>query len=80
MQKPCDEKPISQRQMGGCAAFEYKQADAHLIKVYRKAVFLPFGKNSATPRSLRATDSRSFRSKPRRSEVLLWGGPSIFKL
>jgi|SRR5580765_701625 len=38
MQNPCDEKPISQRQMDDCAAFEYKQADAHLNKVYRKAV------------------------------------------
>ena len=36
-QNPCDEKPISQRQMDDCAAFEYKQADAHLNKVYRKA-------------------------------------------
>ncbi|HEV2470171.1 MAG TPA: lysozyme inhibitor LprI family protein [Candidatus Sulfotelmatobacter sp.] len=37
-ENPCDEKPISQRQMDDCAAFEYKQADAHLNKVYRKAV------------------------------------------
>ena len=37
-QNPCEEKPISQRQMDDCAAFEYKQADAHLNKVYRKAV------------------------------------------
>jgi uncharacterized protein YecT (DUF1311 family) len=37
-QNPCDEKPISQRQLDDCAAFEYKQADAHLNKVYRKAV------------------------------------------
>ena len=37
-QNPCDEKPISQRQMDDCAAFRYKQADAHLNKVYRKAV------------------------------------------
>jgi uncharacterized protein YecT (DUF1311 family) len=35
---PCEEKPISQRQMDECAAFEYKQADEHLNKVYRKAV------------------------------------------
>lgn len=35
---PCEEKPISQRQMDDCAAFEYKKADAHLNKVYRKAV------------------------------------------
>ena len=38
MQNPCDEKPISQRQMDDCAAFQYKQADAHLNRVYRKAV------------------------------------------
>jgi uncharacterized protein YecT (DUF1311 family) len=37
-QNPCEEKPISQRQMDDCAALEYKQADAHLNKVYRKAV------------------------------------------
>ena len=37
-QNPCEEKPISQRQMDDCAAFEYKQADAHLNKVYGKAV------------------------------------------
>src|SRR5215470_12806757 len=37
-QNPCDEKPISRRQMEDCAAFEYKQADAHMNKVYRKAV------------------------------------------
>ena len=37
-QNPCEEKPISQRQMDDCAAFGYKQADAHLNKVYRKAV------------------------------------------
>jgi uncharacterized protein YecT (DUF1311 family) len=37
-QNPCEEKPISQRQMDDCAAFEYKEADAHLNKVYRKAV------------------------------------------
>ncbi len=37
-QNPCEEKPISQRQMNDCAAFEYKEADAHLNKVYRKAV------------------------------------------
>lgn len=37
-QNPCEEKPISQRQMDDCAAFEYKQADTHLNKVYRKAV------------------------------------------
>lgn len=37
-QSPCDEKPISQRQMDECAGFQYKQADAHLNKVYRNAV------------------------------------------
>jgi uncharacterized protein YecT (DUF1311 family) len=37
-QNPCEEKPISQRQMDDCAAFEYKEADAHLNKVYRKAM------------------------------------------
>ncbi|MGA8150791.1 MAG: lysozyme inhibitor LprI family protein [Terriglobales bacterium] len=37
-QTPCEEKPIRQRQMDDCAAFEYKQADAHLNKVYRKAM------------------------------------------
>lgn len=37
-QNPCGEKPISQPQMDDCAAFEYKQADAHLNKVYRKAM------------------------------------------
>ena len=37
-QNPCEEKPISQRQMDDCAAFEYKQADTQLNKVYRKAV------------------------------------------
>jgi uncharacterized protein YecT (DUF1311 family) len=37
-QNPCDEKPISQLQMDECAGFQYKQADAHLNKVYRKAV------------------------------------------
>jgi len=37
-QNPCDEKPPSQRQMDDCAAFEYKQADAHLNKVYRKTM------------------------------------------
>jgi uncharacterized protein YecT (DUF1311 family) len=36
-QSPCEEK-ISQRQMDDCAAFEYKQADAHLNKIFRKAV------------------------------------------
>ncbi len=29
---------MSQRQMNDCAAFEYKQADAHLIKVYSRAM------------------------------------------
>ena len=38
MQNPCEEKPTSQRQMDDCAAFKYKQADAHLNKVYRKAL------------------------------------------
>jgi uncharacterized protein YecT (DUF1311 family) len=37
-QNPCDEKPTSQHQMDDCAAFEYKKADAHLNKVYRKAM------------------------------------------
>ncbi|MGA2695814.1 MAG: lysozyme inhibitor LprI family protein [Terriglobales bacterium] len=37
-QSPCEEKPISQRQMDDCAAFEYTQADLHLNNVYRKAV------------------------------------------
>lgn len=37
-QSPCEEKPISQSQMDDCAAFQYKQADARLNKVYRKAV------------------------------------------
>jgi uncharacterized protein YecT (DUF1311 family) len=37
-QNPCEEKPTSQRQMDDCAAFEYTQADAHLNRVYRKAV------------------------------------------
>ena len=37
-ENPCEEKPISQRQMDDCAAFQYKQADAHLDKVYQKAV------------------------------------------
>ena len=37
-QNPCDEKPISQRQMNDCASFEHKKADAHLNKVYRKAM------------------------------------------
>jgi uncharacterized protein YecT (DUF1311 family) len=35
---PCEERPISQRQMNDCAAFEYRQADARLNKVYRKAM------------------------------------------
>jgi|SRR5580658_1016933 uncharacterized protein YecT (DUF1311 family) len=35
---PCEEKPISQRQMDDCAAFQYKDADAHLNKVYQKVV------------------------------------------
>ena len=37
-QNLCEEKPISQRQMDDCAAFQYKEADAHLNKVYQKAV------------------------------------------
>jgi uncharacterized protein YecT (DUF1311 family) len=37
-QNPCEEKPISQRQMDDCAVFQYKEADAHLTKVYQKAV------------------------------------------
>jgi uncharacterized protein YecT (DUF1311 family) len=35
---PCKEKPTTQRQMNDCAAFEYKQADEHLNKVYGKAL------------------------------------------
>ncbi len=38
LQTPCEEKPLSQLQMNNCAAFEYKRADEHLNKVYRKAV------------------------------------------
>ena len=37
-QSPCDEKPISQLQMDQCADYEYKEADAHLNKVYSKAM------------------------------------------
>jgi uncharacterized protein YecT (DUF1311 family) len=37
-QNPCEEKPISQRQMDDCAGFQYKGADAHLNKVYHKAM------------------------------------------
>jgi hypothetical protein len=37
-QNPCEEKPISQRQMDDCAAFKYNQAEVHLNKVYRRAV------------------------------------------
>jgi uncharacterized protein YecT (DUF1311 family) len=37
-QNPCEEKPISQRQMDDCAAFQHKEADKHLNKVYQKAV------------------------------------------
>src|SRR5215475_1287773 len=37
-QNPCDEKPWNQSQMDGCAAIEYKRADAHLNKVYRKTM------------------------------------------
>jgi uncharacterized protein YecT (DUF1311 family) len=37
-QNRCEVKPISQSQMDDCAAFEYKQADAHLNKLYRKAM------------------------------------------
>jgi uncharacterized protein YecT (DUF1311 family) len=36
--KPCDEKPINQRQMDDSAAFEYREADPHLNKVYQKAM------------------------------------------
>ena len=32
------EKPINQRQMDDCAAFEYREADGHLNKVYQKAM------------------------------------------
>ena len=35
---PCDEQPASQRQMDDCAGFQYRQADARLNKVYRKAM------------------------------------------
>jgi uncharacterized protein YecT (DUF1311 family) len=37
-QNPCGEKPMSQLQMNECAALQYKQADADLNKVYRKAL------------------------------------------
>ena len=37
-QNPCEEKPVSQRQMDDCAGFQYKEADAHLNNVYQKAV------------------------------------------
>ena len=37
-QNPCNDKPTSQLQMDRCADFEYKEADAHLNRVYRKAV------------------------------------------
>jgi uncharacterized protein YecT (DUF1311 family) len=37
-QNPCEEKPISQRQMDNCAAFQYKEAEAHLNKVHQKVV------------------------------------------
>jgi uncharacterized protein YecT (DUF1311 family) len=37
-QNPCEEQPRSQRQMDDCAAFKYRQEDAHLNKVYRKAM------------------------------------------
>jgi uncharacterized protein YecT (DUF1311 family) len=37
-QNPCEEKPISQLQMDRCADSEYKNADAHLNTVYRKAM------------------------------------------
>jgi len=37
-QNPCEGKPINQRQLDDCAALEYKEADARLNKVYRKAV------------------------------------------
>jgi uncharacterized protein YecT (DUF1311 family) len=37
-QSICDEKPISQLQMDRCADYEYKEADAHLNKVYSKAM------------------------------------------
>ena len=37
-QNPCEEKPLSQRQMDDCAAFKYQQADAHLKKVYRQSM------------------------------------------
>jgi uncharacterized protein YecT (DUF1311 family) len=35
---PCEERPRSQRVLNECAAFEYKQADARLSKVYEKAM------------------------------------------
>jgi uncharacterized protein YecT (DUF1311 family) len=34
---PCDEQPPTQREMDDCAAFQYRQADARLNKVYAKA-------------------------------------------
>src|SRR5437773_1144823 len=37
-QNPCEELPVSQRQMNNCAAFEYKLTDSLLDKVYAKAL------------------------------------------
>jgi len=37
-QNPCEERPVSQRQINDCAAFQYRQTDAHLNTVYRKAL------------------------------------------
>jgi uncharacterized protein YecT (DUF1311 family) len=37
-QNPCDARPLSMLQMRECADSEYKAADAHLNRVYRKAM------------------------------------------
>ena len=37
-QNPCEERPVSQRQMNDCATFEYRRTDALLNRVYSKAV------------------------------------------
>jgi uncharacterized protein YecT (DUF1311 family) len=38
LQNPCDEPP-SQLQMNRCASYEHKEADAHLTRVYAKAIW-----------------------------------------
>jgi uncharacterized protein YecT (DUF1311 family) len=35
---PCSKKAVSMSQMDRCADFEFKQSDAHLNKVYQKAI------------------------------------------